>query len=262
MDVALSVLNKLTSKYENLLVALDAKGECEVDDFEWVRYFTRHGVLRPAKARLISPIPPQPQGLPRHPRWRGRQGPHGASQGSSRTPRGRPQPHTQGAAPHTILPRSSTPDGFPAERSTNKCMRCYHTNTKTAEVRMGQLSMRDCESTLHTPPSTLGIIAATPSISSPRQSVQRSPGTIQPSGLKPLRPPSCRGVYSPLAPCPDVGFSTDLRCVQSQPARMPEAPPGLPCARRTPFGPSGTTPTMTVMAAGLKPFRPLTCRGV
>jgi len=68
MDVAMSVLNKLTSKYENLLVVLDAEGECEVDDSEWVRYFTRHGVPRPAKARLISPMPPQPQGLPRHPR--------------------------------------------------------------------------------------------------------------------------------------------------------------------------------------------------
>jgi len=68
-------------------------GRCEVDDVKRVRYFTRHGVPRPAKACLISPRPPQPRGLPRHPRWRIRQGPHGASQGSSHTSGVRPQPH-------------------------------------------------------------------------------------------------------------------------------------------------------------------------
>jgi len=123
---------------------------CEVDDVEWVRFFTRHGVPRPAKACLISPRPPQPQGLPRHPQWRGRQGPHGASQGSSRTSGGRPQPHTQGASTHTNLPRSSTPNGFPAERSTNKYMQCHNTNTKTYDLRKRQLSLGDCGSTLHT----------------------------------------------------------------------------------------------------------------
>jgi len=44
---------------------------CEVDDVEWARCFTRHGVPRPAKARLISSRPPLPQRLPRHPQWRG-----------------------------------------------------------------------------------------------------------------------------------------------------------------------------------------------
>jgi len=122
---------------------------CEVDVVEWVRYFTRHGVPRPAKECLISSRAPQPQGLPRHPRWRSRQGPHGTSQGSSRTSGGRPQPHTPGAAPHTNLPRSSTPNGFPAERSTIKYMQCRHTNTKTYDLRKGQLSLGDCGRTLH-----------------------------------------------------------------------------------------------------------------
>jgi len=38
---------------------------------------------------------------------------------------------------------------------------------------------------------------------------------------------------------------------------MPEAPTGLPGARRTPSGPSGTTPKMTVLAGDLNPLRPL-----
>jgi len=122
---------------------------CEVDDVDWVRCFTRHGVPRPAKACLLSPRSPQPQGLPRHPQWRGRQGPHGASQGSSRTSGGRPQPHTQGAAPHTNLLRSSTPNGIPAETSTNKYMQCHHANTKTYDTRKGALSLGDCGSSLH-----------------------------------------------------------------------------------------------------------------
>jgi len=159
---------------------------CKVDDVEWVRYFTRHGVPRPAKAPLISPRPPLPQRLPRHPQWRSRQGPHYTSQGSSRTSRGRPQPHTPGAAPHTNLPRSSTPNGFPAERYTNKYTQCHQTNTKTYDLRKGQLSLGDCESTLHTPPSTPGIIAATRSNSRHRKSVQVAPGTIRPRGLKPF----------------------------------------------------------------------------
>jgi len=121
---------------------------CKVDDVEWVRYFTRHGVPRPAMVCLISPRPPQPQGRSRHAQWRGRQGPHGASQGSSRTFGGRPQPHSQGAAPHKSLPRSSAFNGFPAERSTNNYIQCHHTNTKTYDVRKGQLSLRDCGSTL------------------------------------------------------------------------------------------------------------------
>jgi len=62
---------------------------------------------------------------------------------------------------------------------------------------------------------------------------------------------------SPLAPCREVGFSTDFRWGQNRPARMPEAVPGLPGAHRTASGPSGTTLTMTVLTAGLKPFRPL-----
>ena len=116
---------------------------CEVDDVKWVRYFTRHGVPRPSKARLISPGPSLPQRLPRHPQWRGRQGPHYTSQGSSRTSRGRAQPHTQGAAPHTNLPGSSTPNGFPAERYTNKYKQCHQTNTKIYYLRKGQLSLGD-----------------------------------------------------------------------------------------------------------------------
>ena len=86
---------------------------CEVDDVEWVRYFTMHGAPRPAQARLISRRPPRPHRLPRHPQWPGPQGPLGPSQGSSRTSGGRPQPHSQDAAPHKILPRSSTPEGSP-----------------------------------------------------------------------------------------------------------------------------------------------------
>jgi len=78
-----------------------------------VRYFTKHGVPRPAQARLISRRPPRPQRLPRHPQWPGPLGPHGTSQGSGRTSGGRPQPHTQEVAPHTNLPRSSTPNGSP-----------------------------------------------------------------------------------------------------------------------------------------------------
>jgi len=38
---------------------------------------------------------------------------------------------------------------------------------------------------------------------------------------------------------------------------MPEEPLGLPDARRTPSGPLGTTFTVTVLAGGLKPFRPM-----
>jgi len=159
-----------------------------------VRCFTRHGVPRLAKARLISPRPPLPQRLPRHPQWRGRQGPHYTFEGSSRTSGGRPQPHTQGAAPHTNLPRSSTPHGFPAERSTNQYRQCRQSNIKIYDLRKGHLSLGDCESALHTPPSTPGIIAATRSNSCHRKSVQGSPGTIRPRGLKPFRPPSCREV--------------------------------------------------------------------
>jgi len=147
------------------------RSKCEVDDVEWVHYFSRHRVPRPAKACLISSRTPQPQGLPRHPRWRSRQGPHGTSQGSSRTSGGRPQTHTPGAAPHKNLPRSSTPNGFPAERSTIKYMQCHHTNTKTYDLRKSQLSLGDCGSTLHTPPSTPGIIPLTRSNSCHRKSM-------------------------------------------------------------------------------------------
>jgi len=119
---------------------------CEVDDVEWVHCFTRH---MPGKACLISLRPPQPRGLPRHAQWRGRQGPYGGSQGSSRTSGGRPQPHTQGGAPHTNPPLSSTPNGFPAERSTNKYMQCHLTNIETYDLRKGQLSLGDFGSTLH-----------------------------------------------------------------------------------------------------------------
>jgi len=38
---------------------------------------------------------------------------------------------------------------------------------------------------------------------------------------------------------------------------MPEAPGGLLDARRTPSGPLGNTPTVTVLAGGLKPFSPM-----
>jgi len=134
-------------------------------------------------------------------------------------------------------------------------MQCHQTNTTTYDIPKGQLSLGDCGSTLHTPPSTPGIIAATSSNSRHRKPVQGFAGTIRPRGLKPFRPPSCRGVKSPLAPSPEVGFSTDLRWGQNRPSRTPEAPPGLPGARRTPSGPSGTTPKMTVLAGGLKPFR-------
>jgi len=89
------------------------KARWEVDDVERVRYFTKHGVPRPAQARLISRRPLRPQRLPRHPQWPGPQGPHGTSQGRARTSGGRPQPHTQDAAPHTNLPRSSAPNGSP-----------------------------------------------------------------------------------------------------------------------------------------------------
>jgi len=153
-----------------------------------------HSVPRPANARLMSLRQPLPQRFPRHPQWRGRQGSHYTSQGSSRTSGGRPQPRTQSAAPHTNLPRSSTPNGFPAKRYTNKHMQCHQTNAKTYYLLKSQLSLGDCESTVHTPPSTPGIIAATLSSSHHRKPVQGSPGTIRPRGLKPFRPPSCRGV--------------------------------------------------------------------
>lgn len=168
-------------------------GRCEVDDVKRVRYFTRHGVPRPGKACMISARPPQPQGLLRPLQWRGRQGPRGAFQGSSRTSAGRPQPHTKGATPHTNLSRSSTPDRFPSERSINKNMQCHHTNSNTYDLRKGRLSLGDCRSTLHTDLSTPGIIAANRSKSRHRDSVQSSPRTISPKGLMPFRPPSCRG---------------------------------------------------------------------
>jgi len=159
-------------------VASASSAGCEVDDVEWVRCFTRHGASRPVKASLISPRPPQPQGLPRHPQWRGRQGPHGTSQGSSRTSGGRPQPHTPATAPHTNLPWSSTPNGLPSERSAIKDMQGHHTNTKNYYLRKGQLSVGDCGSTHHTPPSTPGIIPVTRSNSHHGKSVQGPPGTI------------------------------------------------------------------------------------
>jgi len=97
-------------------------GYCEVDDVEWVRCFTKHGGPRPAQARLISRRSPRPQRLPRHPQWPGPQGPHGTSHGSARTSGGRPQPHTQDAAPHTNLPRSSTFNGSPPkDLQTSTC---------------------------------------------------------------------------------------------------------------------------------------------
>ena len=64
---------------EQKIGRLPTSANCEVDDVEWVRCFSRHGVPRPAKACLISPRPPQPQGLPRNPQWRGRPGPDGSS---------------------------------------------------------------------------------------------------------------------------------------------------------------------------------------
>jgi len=100
----------------------DTEAVCEVDDVEWVRCFTMHGAPRPAQARLTSRRPPRPQSLPRHPQWPGPQGPHGTSQGSTRTSGGRPQPHTQDTALHTNLPRSSTPNGSPPkDLQTSTC---------------------------------------------------------------------------------------------------------------------------------------------
>ena len=104
----------------------------EVDDVEWVRYFTKHDVFRPAKALLISRRPPRPQRLPRHPQWPGPQGPHGTSQGSARTSGGRPQPRTQNAAPHTNRSRSATPNGSPPKD--------LHTSTRSVTRQIQQLT--------------------------------------------------------------------------------------------------------------------------
>jgi len=151
---------------------------CEVDDVEWVRCFTRHCVSRPAKACLISPRPPQPQGLPRLPQWRGRQGPHGTSQGSSRTSGGRPQPQTPGAAPHTNLPRSSTPNGFPAEDlQSSTCSVATQIQRLTTYAR-ANCPWGTAEVHFTLPPVPQGVIPPTWSNSRHRKSMQGSPGTI------------------------------------------------------------------------------------
>jgi len=66
-----SVVPQMTERKTTMTTNDTGPITCEVGDVDWVRCFTRHGVPTPAKACRISPRPPQPQGLPRHPQWRG-----------------------------------------------------------------------------------------------------------------------------------------------------------------------------------------------
>jgi len=86
-------------------VTTSSLGHCEVGVVKWVRCFTKHGVPRPAQARLIYRRPPRPQRLPRHPQWPGPQGPHGTPPG--RRPRIRRAPtasHSRRRSPHESPP--------------------------------------------------------------------------------------------------------------------------------------------------------------
>jgi len=187
-----------------------------------VRCFTRHGVPRPVKASLISPGPPQPQGLPRHPQWRCRQGPNGPPQNSFRISGRRPQPHTPGASPHTNVSRSSTRNWIPAERSTFKNMQCHHTNTKTYDLLKGQLTLGDCGSTRHT-----GVPTARPDgvTAGGVTGGGGATATAAAAGRPPLAPP-----LPPLPPAADV----HARGVGGGGVTVPPAPPA-PAHERVAF---------------------------